>query len=166
MLFRFFQKNIKLCELQKQLIWNNAYICINGNTIVKHHWIEKGITQIGHLLRENSSFLSYFEVKKKYDFNCHYAEYFSIKCAIPPTWVLHLQNTDLSLQAEETHQDKLVKEIMQTQKVCKFIQKQLVDKIFKSPISQERWSEKLNKISFNWKDAYIFLHSNQAFQQD
>ena len=106
-----FLKNIKLWELQKQLIWNNAYICINGNTIVKHNWTEKGITQVGHLLSENGSFLSYFEVKKKYDFNCHYAEYFSIKCAIPTTWVLHLQNTDLSLQAEETHQDELVKEL-------------------------------------------------------
>ena len=28
-------------------------------------WIEKGITQIGHLLSENGSFLSYFEVKKE-----------------------------------------------------------------------------------------------------
>ena len=44
---------------------------------------------------------------------------------------------------------------MKTQKVCKFIQKQLVDKIFKSPISQKRWSEKLNEISFDWKDAYL-----------
>ena len=85
--------------------------------------LKKGITQIGHLLSENCYFLSYFEVKKKYDFNCHYAEYFSIKYAIPTTWVRHLQNTDLSLQADETHQDKLVKEIMKTQKVCKFVKK-------------------------------------------
>ena len=48
-----------------------------------------------------------------------------------------------------------IKENNDNSKVCKFIQKQLVDKIFKSPNSQKRWSEKLNEITFDWKDAYL-----------
>ena len=92
-----FQKTSNYVNYKSSVIWNNAYICINVTLWLNTNWIQKGITQIGHLLSENGSFRSYFEVTKKYDFNCHYAEYFSIKCAIPINWVLHLQNTDLTL---------------------------------------------------------------------
>ena len=145
---------VKPSELQNQYLWNNSLIRIQRNTFVKKQWIESGITQLKHLLRENGTILSYFDLKKKYNLDCHYAEYFSLKCAIPTAWISSLQNFNPSLEVENTSQNKCLIEIMKTAKVCKFITKQLIDKIIKVPISQEKWSEFFQDCPIDWKNVY------------
>ena len=124
------------------------------NTFVKKLWIESVITQLKHLLKENGTILSYFDLKKKYNLNCYYAEYFSLKCAIPTAWISSLQNLNLSVQVESTFQNKCLQDIRKITKVCKLINKQLIDKMIKVPISQERWSEIFTDCVIDWKYVY------------
>ena len=146
---------VDLYQLNNQYIWNNHHIRIGEDTLVRQSWIDKGITKIKHLLCENGTYLSYFNLKRKYNVDCTYAEYFSLKCAIPPEWIDHLKNADFSLQVDHTTQDQLVNDINRKAKVCKFIHKKLVDKIFKIPISQDKWSEKLTERINDWKSIYL-----------
>ena len=97
-------------------------------------------------------FYNYAQFKEKYGIHCNYLEFYSIISAIPVQWKQVAKTPNVM---KVNYQEELILEIIKVDKVCKFIHQKCVDKLFKVPISQEKWNTILLQPVVDWKKIYI-----------
>ena len=69
-----------------QEIWHNANIKVNNKDVSYKAWIDKGILNIHHLLKENGMLLSYQEFCEKYNFNTPFTTFYGLRKSILKKW--------------------------------------------------------------------------------
>ena len=65
-------------DIACQPLWNNPLIKIYNKVICFKTWNLKGIRFVNDLLKENGSFLSYFEIQRKFDIQINFLQYYSL----------------------------------------------------------------------------------------
>ena len=78
---------------EKQIIWNNRDILVDGKPIFYNSWVNKGIICIKDLLAEDLNFLSLTELKAKLNLEVPFTTFYGILQAIPKIWKVKLRNT-------------------------------------------------------------------------
>ena len=90
-------RKFPLKKEEKQIIWNNRNIRIDGKPIYIKSWCIKGILCIEDLLNVNFKFLALSEMKGKYNFEFPFATYHGLSGAIQTEWKSALRVTALML---------------------------------------------------------------------
>ena len=77
---------------EKQIIWNNHDILVDGKPIFYNSWVNKGIICIKDLLAEDLNFLSLTDLKAKLNLEVPFITFYGILQAIPK-WKVIFCNT-------------------------------------------------------------------------
>ena len=96
---KFYQKLIQLwsevdkrkcsnaSEICGEVLWNNAWIVSNGETLYNKHFVDKGILTVKNIIDESGRPLSWAEAKQKYDLNnSQVFNWFGVIKSIPRNW--------------------------------------------------------------------------------
>ena len=74
-------------EIWGEVLWNNAWILSNGETLCKKHFVDKGILMVKNIIDESGRPLSWAEAEQKYNLNnSHVFNWFGIIKSIPRNW--------------------------------------------------------------------------------
>ena len=117
----------------------------------KQHWFRNGIINIKNLMDEQNNFLSHTAFLQKYKINCNFLEYYSLISAIPNEWKYYIRQHRVE---NRTSQEDMLYNLNKVFKVCKFIHRISVEKLFKAPTSQIKWASILN-VPVNWNKLYM-----------
>lgn len=80
-------------DIQKELLWHNTDIQIDGSPICWRQWEYAGIRHINHLLHPSESrFFSHEEINQEYGINTSFLQLLQIRSAIPFSWRTKLQS--------------------------------------------------------------------------
>jgi len=151
-------------NFQYQILWNNSAVRIGNNIVFKKEWYDKGVKYFKDLLSENGEIMSFNVFKDRTGLNINFLEYFSLIYAIPQKWKQNTKVVDRD-NGDESLQSDLLLKLGMTKKVCKLVHEICVQKIFKSPTSEVKWSLFFDEIDFNWKEIYcIALHSTLSIK--
>ena len=80
-------------ELLAEPICFNERITIGNKVISQKHWMNKSFYCVAHLLGEDGKFLSYMEIKRKYDINLDFITYTGCKLAVKK----HMRTCDFKI---------------------------------------------------------------------
>jgi len=151
-----------LMKFKHQILWNNSAIIINKKSVFKQAWYNNGIKYLSDILDDNGKFLTWQLLRERYHLKCNFLEYYSLLYAIPNNWKRCVQGEEDDVDFQ-TPQDEMLIKIMKTEKVCRMISDNCISKIFKSPISEEKWSAFFNDVDINWHAIYqIPLSSSRS----
>ena len=71
-------------EICGEVLWNNARIVSNGETLYNKHFVDKGILKVKNIIDESGRPLSWAEAKQKYNLNnSHVFSWFGLIKSIP-----------------------------------------------------------------------------------
>ena len=74
-------------EICGEVLWNNAWIVSNGETLYNKHFVDNGILTVKNIIDESGRPLSWAEVKQKYNLNnSHVFNWFGLIKSIPRNW--------------------------------------------------------------------------------
>ena len=74
-------------EICGEVLWNNAWIVSNGETLYNKHFVAKGILTVKNIIDESGRPLSWAEAKQKYNLNnSHVFNWFGLIKSIPKNW--------------------------------------------------------------------------------
>ena len=159
-------------EIQKEILWNNRLITVDGKSIWWKDWFNQGIRRMRGLLGPAGKILSFVELRSKYDIQDW--SYMTLIDAIPPHW-RKLIKTDTQYVNIPTEQYNLnvVVEVGQTlihinKLTNKLIYNILREKSTKPPTSEKKLKEAIGEtdISFVYCMPFIVAKSTtlQYFQ--
>ena len=139
-------------ELRGEPIFCNINILIGGETIFYQNWVEKGVHNIGHLLKENGLFLDLQTFSKKYRITVNFLTYYGCVNAIKK----YILKTDIDVASEhlqEYENSKLLRLIMSVPKGAgKFYDILVQNK--QEPNCCKNWEQRVD-IQMAWKNIYI-----------
>ena len=88
-----------------------------------------------------------------------FLEYYSLIHAIPIEWKRTLRDNEVDTDTPQPTAQKLaLLSLQKTAKVCRYIQRKMVEKIFQKPRSEERLNEIISE-SIDWNYAYLNIFS-------
>ncbi len=111
-------------SILKQPLWLNTFMKIGGNLCIKPKFSENGIFFINDLISDNNRFYSYDELKREYNVNVNFLEYYSIISAIPNRWKTLIVNCNKLPNIE----NKLIDFVKNNAKNCKYVYKLYLEK--------------------------------------
>ena len=91
-------------DVQKEILWNNRFITIDGKSLWWKGWFNQGILRIRDLLGPAGRILSFVELRSKYVIQ--FWSYMSLIDAIPPEW-RKLIKTDTYYANMQSEQDNM-----------------------------------------------------------
>ena len=149
-----FESDITNNQIKTQCIWHNSHIRINNQLLFTKAWHVCGVSNINDLLIGNV-FFKFEQFQRKYDVKCNFLEYYSLLHAIPDEWKKKLTNNEADVNIPQCNSQKqAVLSLQKTAKVCRYIHKKMVDKIFQPPKSEQKWLEITNE-NLDWSTIYI-----------
>ena len=81
------KKSSNASDICGEVLWNNAWIVSNGETLYNKHFVDKGILTVKIKIDEFGRPLIWAEVKQKYNLNnSHVFNWFSLIKSIPRNW--------------------------------------------------------------------------------
>ena len=70
-------------EIKEEILWNNRFIKIGGETVFYKAWVSKGILRIKDILNAHDNFLSFQELKDTFHIRGTFLDYGGLLAAIP-----------------------------------------------------------------------------------
>lgn len=130
-------------DVQRERIWDNTYIQIEGQTISWKRLKQQGIIYINDLLHDTEPrFLSHTEMAEKYNISASFLEILQIRMAIPCRWKRKLTNPatqNMSSPIKISTTDSQTMDL--PGKSSKALYSALVKQLKPQIISQGRWNE-------------------------
>ena len=81
------KKCSNVSEICGEVLWNNAWIVSNGETLYYKHFVDKGILTVKNIIDKSGRSLSWAEAKQKYNLNnSHVFSWFGLIKSIPRNW--------------------------------------------------------------------------------
>ena len=141
-------------QLLSQSLWLNSLIRVNNKPIHYLSWSSQGIQNIGHLMENETRFLSFSEFKERYNIKINFLSFCGVISAVKYLVITFNKNASQESINYESFFDKFLK----AKNTNKIVHKKLIEKKRKQPVnSQMKWSadcmiEKNEPI--DWKAAY------------
>ena len=141
-------------QLLSQSLWLNSLIRVNNKPIHYLSWSSQGIQNIGHLMENETRFLSFSEFKERYNIKINFLSFCGVISAVKYLVITFNKNASQESINYESFFDKFLK----AKNTNKIVYKKLIEKKRKQPVnSQMKWSadfmiEKNEPI--DWKAAY------------
>jgi hypothetical protein len=77
------ENNEQIC---RQIIWHNSFIQVAGKPICYDIWRGNNIEFIQDIIDASGEIISREKLERKYNFQCRFMDYNSLKAAIPTSW--------------------------------------------------------------------------------
>ena len=140
-----FESIISSNQIRTQCLWHNSHIRINNQMLYRKVWYQCGVSNIDDLLI-GDVFLEFEQFQEKFKVKCNFLEYYSLLHAIPGEWKKKLVDNIANENSPHCSSQKLaIFSLQKTAKVCRYIHRKLIDKIFQSPKSEQKWLEILKE---------------------
>jgi hypothetical protein len=151
-------EDVDVFDIRRQWLWMNKHIKINGQEIKWKMWINKGINTIHNIVNNKGEFYTAVELEQKYNINCNFLRYNSLKDAIPWVWRDKLKTENVQ-QNDITTQDDLSlvinKHRVPIQKITnKKIYWELIEMIRITPIIKDKWIQEFNIPEDDWENIF------------
>ena len=82
----------------KEIIWINRNIKIDGKPLLYKCWFENNITRTEDLIDNNGKFLSFNQFSEQYQLKTSFTLYFGLISSIPTQWKSEIVKQKTSLQ--------------------------------------------------------------------
>ena len=161
------KKSIKtIDEIFHSPIWSNSKMKDKGNLIFKN-WSDKGINLIIDLLdensRENGYFLTFEDLKSKFNINGTFLEYQRVIKAIPGDWKTAIKNTEgekINTLKYEVKRSTYVSILMKSKKGCRDFYEILVGPQQLHTVN--KWTNEFGEVEPDFKFSYSLLKETHA----
>ena len=161
------KKSIKtIDEIFHSPIWLNSKMEDKGNLIFKN-WSDKGINLIIDLLDENSGetgyFLTFEDLKSKFNINGTFLEYQRVIKAIPGDWKTAIKNTEgdkINIVKYEVKRSTYVSTLMKSKKGCRDFYETLVGP--QQLYTVNKWTNEFGNVESDLKFSYSLLKETHA----
>ena len=134
--------------LEDKRLWHNKYIKVNKKELVWRIWSQKGIQIIHDILDEHGNFLTNHDLEQKYNFNCNFLQYNSLKDAIPKSWrdkLKEIKIPRIAISSDEQISVKINKQTIPLQNINnKLIYWKLIEDLRVTPVIKDKWIQTLN----------------------
>jgi hypothetical protein len=152
------KENIEIPNIKRQWLWMNKYIKINKKEIKWNLWNTKGIKIINDILDIDGKFLTINELKQKYNFQCDFLKYNSLKDAIPKEWrekFKKAERQDYPISADDPPGIEIRNKLVPMTKITnKMIYWELIEKIRITAITKDKWIQEFNLNSDTWESIF------------
>lgn len=134
-------------DIYNEILWNNQYILVKGETLFWKNWKEKGILKIRHLFNAKGDPLSHAELTAKYKVKCDFLSLLKIRQCIPRNWKKELQNNKaISEDAEEIILKIDNKKLNIMSLKCRDFYWLLINRMKHIPTCKIKWLEHFHKL--------------------
>ena len=151
-------ETLDVIGIRRQYLWLNKYILINKKEIKWKGWIDKGIMIIHDILNEQGDFLTMQELEGKYNIKCNFLSYNSLKDAIPKLWrtkVKTMQVPTNVINNKESPYIQIDTHQINAQLITnKLIYWKIINNIFVSPITKDKWIQELALDENTWESYF------------
>ena len=141
-------------QLLSQSLWLNSLIRVNNKPIHYLSWSSQGIQNIGHLMENETRFLSFSEFKERYNIKINFLSFCGVISAVKHLVITFNKNAS----QESINYESFLDTFLKAKNTNKIVYRKLIEKKRKQPVnSQTKWSadcmiEKNEPI--DWKAAY------------
>ena len=141
-------------QLLSQSLWPNSLIRVNNKPIHYLLWSSQGIQNIGHLMENETRFLSFSEFKERFHIKINFLSFYGVISAVKHLVITFKNNASQESINYESFLDKFLK----AKNTNKIVHRKLIEKKRKQPVnSQTKWSEDCmieKNEPIDWKTAY------------
>ena len=82
-----YEANIPSIEqLKAHNLWQNSLIRVRNRPIHYRSWSSKGVTTVGHLMKEDNNFLSFSDFTERYDIKTNFLTFQGVISAVKSLW--------------------------------------------------------------------------------
>ena len=132
-----YEANISSIEqLKAHNLWQNSLIRVGNRPIHYRSWSSKGVTTVGHLMKDENNFLSFSDFTDRYNIETNFLTFQGVLSAVKALWKSNAANFRNGNATHECITDTFLK----TKKPNRLAYKILVSKKQKRPITaQTKW---------------------------
>ena len=139
-------------EICGEVLWNNAWIVSNGETLYNKHFVDKGILTVKNIIDESGQPFSWAEAKQKYNLNnSHVFNWFGLIKSILRNWKNILCTNPDRFTADIQNQINNVSPCITSKVAYQMLLKQLV----KPPTVQKSLERMLGLENVDWSRIYL-----------
>ena len=145
-------------QLLSQYLWLNSLIRVNNKPIHYTAWSSQGIQNIGHLMENETRFLSFSEFKERYNVKTNFLSFCGVISAIKHLVITFKKNAS----HENTNYESFLDKFLKAKNPNRAAYKKLVEKKQKQPVnSQTKWSvdcmiEEMKLLTGRLLTSYLF----------
>ena len=130
-----YEANISSIEqLKAHNLWQNSLIRVGNRPIYYRSWSSKGVTTVGHLMKDENNFLSFSDFTDRYNIETNFLTFQGVLSAVKALWKSNTANFHNGNAIHESITDTFLK----TKKPNRLTYKILVSKKQKRPITAQR----------------------------
>lgn len=132
-----YEANISSIEqLKAHNLWQNSLIRVGNRPIHYRSWSSKGVTTVGHLMKDENNFLSFSDFTDRYNIETNFLTFQGVLSAVKALWKSNAANFR---NGNATH-ECIIDTFLKTKKPNRLAYKILVSKKQKRPITaQTKW---------------------------
>ena len=151
-----YEANISSIEqLKAQNLWQNSLIRVGNRPIHYGSWSSKGVKTVGHLIKDENSFLSFSDFTERYNVKTNFLTFHGVISAVKSLW----KRNEANLHNDNgTIYETIIDTFLKTKKPNRIAYKILVSKKQKSPMdTQRKWVAECmleDQENIDWKTVY------------
>ena len=132
-----YEANISSIEqLKAHNLWQKSLIRVGNRPIHYRSWSSKGVTTVGHLMKDENNFLSFSDFTDRYNIETNFLTFQGVLSAVKALWKSNAANF---CNGNATH-ECIIDTFLKTKKPNRLAYKILVSKKQKRPITaQTKW---------------------------
>ena len=124
-------------QLLSQSLWLNSLIRVNNKPIHYLSWSSQGIQNIGHLMENETRFLSFSELKERYNIEINFLSFCGVISAVKHLVITFNKNAS----QESINYESFLDMFLKAKNTNKIVYRKLIEKKRKQPVnSQTKWS--------------------------
>ena len=141
-------------QLKAHNLWQNSLIRVGNRPIHYRSWSSKGVTTVGHLMKDDNNFLSFSDFTERYDIETNFLTFQGVISAVKSLW----KSNEANLHNENAIYESFIDTFLKTKKPNRPAYKILVSKKQKRPITaQRKWVTDCmleTQENIDWKTVY------------
>ena len=141
-------------QLKAHNLWQNSLIRVGNRPIHYRSWSSKGVTTVGHLIKDDNNFLSFSDFTERYDIETNFLTFQGVISAVKSLW----KSNEANLHNENAIYESFIDTFLKTKKPNRPAYKILVSKKQKRPITaQRKWVTDCmleTQENIDWKTVY------------
>jgi hypothetical protein len=168
-------KSCNACENYSDIInepvWYNKFITIERKSFFWREWYQKGVKQIGDLLKDGNRFMTNEDLRETYNINTTFLQALQVKQAIPALWRNKIYNSNFVVNMTDISKNVRVRGLWKPNNKVK--SSMVYWQMLKSPgdiISEQKWLQDFSLQNIIFSDFYKLSYeittytSVQSFQ--
>ena len=130
-------------QLKAHNLWQNSLIRVGNRPIHYRSWSSKGVTTVGHLMKDDNNFLSFSDFTERYDIETNFLTFQGVISAVKSLW----KSNEANLHNENAIYESFIDTFLKTKKPNRPAYKILVSKKPKRIMSSALFVKMIKRLS-------------------